>query len=58
MVMVVGAPSIYLLKNISIAQKKRKEKMYQGHDMSQGPAAAAASYYCCPATTADLMCSR
>ena len=42
MVMVVGAPSIYLLKNISLAQNKRKKKNVPGARHVSSPAAAAA----------------
>ena len=41
MVMVVGAPSIYLLKNISLAQNKRKKNVPGARHVSS-PAAAAA----------------
>ena len=40
--MVVGAPSIYLLKNISIAQNKRKRTRGSRRVVSRAPAAAAA----------------
>ena len=40
--MVVGAPSIYLLKNISIVQNKRKRTRGSRRVVSQAPAAAAA----------------